>query len=211
MIYLMLRCYLWLLVLSSSSMVLLMENDRRGLFFGKPAPFSRELIGFAKRTHGYYFSWAILYTFWFHPMEATSGHLWGFFYTMLLMLQGSLFLTRAHMNRWWTITLEVTVLIHGTMVALMQPHGLAPMFAFGFGAIFVITQMHGLGWSRRVRLGVLMGWLLPCIWIYAGRGPEQLNEPFRIPIIDYVGVFLLAGILSAIMRVMRFRKAAAGG
>ena len=23
-----------------------------------------------------------------------------------------------------------------------------PMFAFGFGGIFVITQMHGLNWSR---------------------------------------------------------------
>jgi len=185
--------------------VLLMENNRRGMFFCSPAPFSRELVAFARRTHGYYFSWAILYTFWFHPMEATSGHLWGFFYTLLLMLQGSLFLTRVHMNRWWTVCLEVTVLIHGTMVALMQPYGLAPMFAFGFGGVFVITQMHGLGWSKHLRLAMFLAWLLPCVWIYKGKATSKLNEPFRIPIIDYVGVFVLAAILSAVKRLLSFR------
>ena len=105
----------------------------------------------ARRYHGYYFAWAIVYTFWYHPMEATSGHLIGFLYLFLLLLQGSLFLTRAHVNRWWTLALEVAVLAHGTLVAIMQGEGMWPMFAFGFGGIFVITQMHGLSWSRPVR------------------------------------------------------------
>ena len=47
-------------------------------------------------------------------MEATSGHLIGFLYMFLLMLQGSLLFTRAHVNRWWTLVLEVAVLAHGT-------------------------------------------------------------------------------------------------
>ena len=131
--------------------VLLMENPRRGLFFGKKIAFPRRLTDAARRYHGYYFAWAIVYTFWYHPMEATSGHLIGFLYMFLLMLQGSLFFTRAHVNRWWTLALEVAVLAHGTLVAIMQGEGMWPMFAFGFGGIFVITQMHGLGWSRPVR------------------------------------------------------------
>ena len=37
--------------------------------------FPRRLIEAARRYHGYYFAWAIVYTFWYHPMEATTGHL----------------------------------------------------------------------------------------------------------------------------------------
>jgi len=136
--------------------VLLMENNRRGLFFGAKAPIGKRIWAFARKYHGYYFAWAILYTFWFHPAEATSGHLVGFFYTLLLMLQGSLFFTRVHINKWWTLTQEVLVVAHGTIVALMQGQAGWTMFLFGFTAIFIVTQMHGLGWSRRTRLGVAL-------------------------------------------------------
>ena len=121
--------------------VLLMENNRRGLFFGAKAPVGKRVLEFARKYHGYYFGWAILYTFWFHPAEATSGHLVGFFYTLLLMLQGSLFFTRVHINKWWTLTQEVLVVAHGTMVALMQSQTGWTMFLFGFTAIFIVTQM----------------------------------------------------------------------
>ena len=89
-----------------------MENPGRGLFFGRKIGFLRRLTEVARRPHGYYFAWAIVYTFWYHPMEATSGHLIRF----LLLLQGSsLFhLTRAHVN-------------HGTLVAIMQGDGMWPM------------------------------------------------------------------------------------
>jgi hypothetical protein len=66
----------------------------------------------------------------------------------LLLLQGSLFFTRIHTNRWWTVTQEVLVLAHGALVAVMQGNNFWRMF--GFWGMFVITQMHGLGLSRRV-------------------------------------------------------------
>ena len=85
--------------------VLLMENRRRGLVFAKPAPIKRDgRADFARKYHGYLFSWAAIYTFWYHPMLNTPGHLVGFFYMFLLLLQGSLFLTRAHINRVWTLS-----------------------------------------------------------------------------------------------------------
>ena len=90
--------------------VLLMENPRRGLVFGKKIAFPKRVTSVARRYHGYYFAWATVYTFWYHPMEATSGHLIGFLYMFLLLVQGSLFFTRAHVNRWWTLFLEVAVL-----------------------------------------------------------------------------------------------------
>lgn len=110
--------------------VLLMESRRRGLFFGRGTSIKAEVVDFARRYHGYLFSWAAVYTFWYHPMLNTPGHLIGFFYMFLLLLQGSLFLTGAHTHRWWTLTLEVFVAVHGTLVAVMTsgPSGMWPMF-----------------------------------------------------------------------------------
>ena len=68
-----------------------------------------------------------IYTFWYHPMVNPSAHLIGFLYMFLLLLQGSLFFTRIHINRWWTLLMEFTVLIHGTLVAVMQGNGIWPV------------------------------------------------------------------------------------
>ena len=70
-------------------------------------PIKQEIIRFARKYHGYFFAWATIYTFWYHPMDNTTGHLIGFFYMFLLLLQGSLFLTRIHVNKYWTVVQEV--------------------------------------------------------------------------------------------------------
>jgi hypothetical protein len=175
--------------------VLLMENQRRGLFFGKKIPFGKKLIRFARKYHGYVFSWAIVYTFWYHPMVSTSGHLLGFFYMFLLMLQGSLVFTRVHVNKWWTFTQEVLVLVHGTIVAVMQGNDLWPMFGFGFGGILVITQLYGLGLKTWQQGLVLAGYVGAVILVYSDRGWGMLNEIIRIPAIEYGLVFVLAGLI----------------
>ena len=113
----------------------------------------------------------------------------------LLMLQGSLLFTRAHVNRWWTLVLEVAVLAHGTLVAIMQGEGMWPMFAFGFGGIFVITQMHCLGWPRWLRVVVLAAYVAGVLAVYGPFGWGRLSEVLCIPLIDYAAVFLLAGII----------------
>ncbi|MCJ7733507.1 MAG: hypothetical protein MUP11_03070 [Anaerolineales bacterium] len=175
--------------------VLLMENKRRGMFFGKPAPIKEEIIRFARKYHGYFFAWATVYTFWYHPTIATSGHLVGFLYMFLLLLQGSLFFTRIHVNRWWTIFQEVIVLFHGALVAVMQGNNMWPMFAFGFGGIFVITQMHGLKLANWLRWSILGIYLALALYVYSGRGLMNIHQITWIPLIDYLVVFLLAGIL----------------
>ena len=166
--------------------VLLMENNRRGRFFGRLAPFPKEVIRFARANHGYFFAWAIIYTFWFHPSVSTSGHLIGFFYMFLLLLQGSLFYTRIHTNRWWTFTLELAVLVHGTVVAVMQGNG--------------------LGLSLRVRLLILAGFVASALFTYGQLGWARLNEIVRIPLIEYAAVFLLAGIFWLGLRTARTVK-----
>jgi hypothetical protein len=188
--------------------VLLMENGRRGMFFGKRAPIGKEIERAAREYHGYVFSWAAIYTFWYHPMENSSGHLIGFFYMFLLLVQGSLFFTRAHVNRWWTFALEFMVLIHGTLVAWMQSGaaGFWPMFFFGFLGIFIITQMHGLGLSKATRWALAALYIGGALWAYSWRGWEKLNEIARIPLIDYLAVFVLAGIFWLVLWVIGWAK-----
>ena len=187
--------------------VLLMENNRRGLFFGKKVPFPQELIRFARQYHGYYFAWAIIYTFWYHPMISSSGHLIGFLYMFLLLLQSSLFFTTIHKNRFWTLVLEVSVLIHGSIVAIMQGTQMAPMFFFGFAGIFIISQMHGLGLKFWQRWIIFMVFIAGIYWFYADKGLKDLNEVIRIPAIDYIAVFVLALLLFIIMKLQeRFKK-----
>jgi hypothetical protein len=183
--------------------VLLMENRRRGMFWGRPVPVSKTIVDFARKYHGYFFAWATVYTFWYHPMVFSSGHIVGFFYMFLLLLQGSLFLTRIHVNRWWTLFQEVLVLIHGTIVAIMQGNQIWPMFAFGFGGVFVITQMHGLRLKNWVKYMILFIYIAAAGVVYSQRGWAQLNEILRIPLIDYLAVFILAGLLWLVMRVFR--------
>jgi len=183
--------------------VLLMENRTRGMFFGKPVPISKEIIRFARKYHGYFFAWATVYTFWYHPTIATSGHLVGFLYMFLLLLQGSLFFTRIHVNRWWMLFQEVAVLVHGTLVAVMQGNNMWPMFAFGFGGVFVITQMHGLKIPNWLRWSILGTYLILALLIYFGRDITMIHQITWIPIIDYLAVFLLAGILGVILRITR--------
>ena len=61
-------------------MVLVMEYKHRGLILGWPAHSSTQRcwhfpthpIELIRKYHGYAFSWATIYTLWYHPMEPTS-------------------------------------------------------------------------------------------------------------------------------------------
>lgn len=181
--------------------VLLMENGRRGMFFGKKLPISQGVIRAARQYHGYYFAWAIVYTFWYHPMISTPGHLIGFVYMFLLLLQGSLFFTRLHVNKWWTFFQEFMVLVHGTIVAVYQGADIWPMFFFGFFGILVITQMHGLGLKSWQKWGITAVFLGSVIWVYSQRGFANLNEVIRIPVIDYLLVVILALLIAGGLRL----------
>ena len=182
--------------------VLLMENQRRGLFFGRKIPMWQDVTQAVRKYHGYYFSWAIVYTFWFHPMVATSGHLIGFFYMFLLLLQGSLFFTRIHINRWWMLTQEVFVLFHAVMVAVMQGNDIWPMFFFGFFGLFVVTQMHGVPLKRWMHWGFLALYVGLALLVYSERGWSALNEVLRIPLAEYGVMLAIALVVVLLIRIV---------
>lgn len=174
--------------------VLLMENKRRGLFWGHKVPISKAVTDFFCHNHGYIFAWAIVYTFWFHPMVATSGHLMGFLYILMLMLQGSLMYTRQHLNRWWTVALEIMVLIHGAIVVYMLGSNALWAFILGFMGIFIITQLHGLRIKSFYRNLVILFYLGLIITAFILNEGSILRDIILVPLIEYGVLFILVGI-----------------
>ena len=175
--------------------IIIFETPRRGLIFGKKFKFKDGFMQIARKYHGYFFAWATIYTFWYHPTEGTAGHLMGFLYMFMLFVQSALIFNRAHMNRWWTFFLEFFVVIHGVTVSVLQGNNTWPMFGFGFGAMLILTQMYGLGLSTWVKRGLAIGFIILTVGYYTWTGHiAGLNEVIRIPTIDYLVIFLLYGI-----------------
>jgi hypothetical protein len=190
--------------------ILLMENDRRGLFAGKKAPFPKGVGAAARKYHGYYFSWAITYTFWYHPIEVTPGHLMGFFYMFMLLLQGSLFFTRYHVNRWWTLFLEFFFVIHGTTVAYFAIAGLEARwgrFLFGGLAVFLITQMYGVPFRRWQKLLMTALCVGGAAWYYMLK-PAAIIGLGRGVVMHYAAVAVCALVIWLIMRPFIWTKKA---
>ena len=61
----------------------------------------------------------------------------------ILLIQQSLIFTPMHLNKYWRMTLEVWVAIHGAITAAQSQH-MSGMFLFGFMWMAVFTQINGL-------------------------------------------------------------------
>lgn len=163
--------------------IFMMETERRGVFFGYGVATALDVSDIVKRYHGYIFSWAVIFTFWYHPMEPTMGHLFGFCHTWMVMLQGSLMYTTAHLNYYWRLVCESWVFIHATVIAMQTLPGW-PMFSFGFGAVFVVTQLPGLPCMLKLHpvVRVIPAAIFAIFWVMlgymssavAGTNPGQL-------------------------------------
>lgn len=189
-------------------MILVMENGRRGMIFGQPLPLMKTSGEVLRRYHGYYFAWALIYTFWYHPLEFTLGHIAGFAYMSLLLLQSSLFFTRFHVNRVWTAILEASWAVHGAVVAglIMSKGDLRfwSSFLFGGMAVFLITQLHGMGLSVRGKLLVAAPLLALMIAFYSFY-PALVGGVIRQPLVLYIGAVVVAIVVFLLARIGGFR------
>ena len=180
-------------------LILILLNDRRGLFFGKKTPLSGDAVKGVSSTHGIIISWALVYTFWFHPIEGTAGHLIGFFYMFLLMIQMSLAKTGMHFNMRWITALEVLVGFHGAIVAIISGNGMWQMFFFGFMMMFIVTQMYGLKLAKWLRIALTTLYFAGTVAVYSGIfGNNQklynIHQITWIPLILYALVFAVVWI-----------------
>lgn len=198
--------------------VLIIENPRRGLFLGKRAgkPITARVSGFVRRWHSYIIAWALVYTFWFHPMANDPQLVTGFFYMFLLFTQVSLAYTVVHIDKRWVVTLESFVAIHALFVALyntLNPligsSDMWPMFFSGFAFMFVFTYMYAFDLKRWIRATVYAAYFALLVWIYlpstlGGYGREltylMRMEFLWIPIILYLLAYVIGGIVYLVVR-----------
>ena len=130
--------------------VLLMETPRRGVFFGRGRSYfcfrdevQKALLRFLVQNHGYLFSLAFTLNLHYQAIESTSSHFFGYFYQMLLILQGTLLFNNAHKDRRWTFWLECLVVLHAVGVAVIQNTAAVCMFGFGFSLVTLVSQLWG--------------------------------------------------------------------
>jgi hypothetical protein len=66
------------------------------------------------------------------------------------------------------------------------------MFAFGFGAMIILTQMYGIGLRTWQRRALAAAFLIGAALFYGLSGNlAGLNEVIRIPAIEYLSVGVL--------------------
>ena len=197
-------------------MILIMMNNRRGLFFGKKVRLPESGTDMVFKVHGYFISWAVIYTFWFHPMEGTPGHLLGFLYAFMLFVQLSLAKTSWHFNIKWITVLEVYVAFHGAVVAINAANGMWPMFFFGFMMMFIVTQVFGIVKNRVAIAGVFASYAALVLVTYGGLlnqwftgtdvGWTDIHQITWIPLILYALVFVLVWLLSGLSFLLKSKK-----
>lgn len=198
------------------AVMLIIENKRRGFIFGKQVgkPITKEVIAFFRHSHMYIFAWALVYTFWFHPMDNDPQLLTGFFYMFLLFTQLSLAFTKSHLNRKWTALLEGFVAIHAVVVAINNTLSFGssdmwPMFLSGFLFMIVATYIYGIKLKKRTILVITFFYIIFLIWIYVpspfgyGRDISYLFrfEALWIPIILYLLGLVFAASIFTIQKV----------
>ncbi|MBT3245195.1 MAG: hypothetical protein HN352_18770, partial [Bacteroidetes bacterium] len=189
--------------------ILLMLFPRRGFLWGKKLKVSKPVVNFLRKYHGLYISWALIYTFWFHPMEGDMAILAGFFYMFLLLIQLSFFNTKIHFNLAWIGLLEFFVAAHGTMIAIMNGQEVWTMFLFGFLIMTVFTHMHGLKLKRWHKFAILAVFAAGMIVAYSFRGWENVYEIIFIPAALYGGAFALWLVTAAGTKIAGKLKRAA--
>ena len=86
------------------------------------------------------------------------------------------------------------VIVHSTIVALESPQNIWSMFFFGFLGISIITQMHGLNFTTLQKWAFTLLYLAGASVVAIQRGALFYTELPRIALIDYCGIFILAGI-----------------
>lgn len=184
--------------------ILYQMTPLRGLFLGKGPKWNREALAWSGKWHGLYISWALVYTFWFHPTEGQYGLLVGFFYMFLLLVQLSFANTEIHFSKGWVAILELMVGLHGPLIAIQKAlsgnegdipgPGIWIMFASGFLFMFAFTGQYSFKLPKWARVAIAASYLALVGGLYAWRGFERIYEVTFIPLALYGGAFAMAAL-----------------
>ncbi len=195
---------------------------QRGLFLGRKIAWKREAWVWTNKWHSLYISWALIYTFWFHPTEGQFGLLIGFFYMFLLLIQLSFANTEIHFSLPWLAVLELMVGLHGPLIAIQKAllgqdagiNGFAftgregnwIMFTTGFLFMFAFTGQYSLKMPRWAYALVLALYAALVLGLYSQRGFGKIYEVAFIPAALYGGAFALAGVARIADKIATIRR-----
>ena len=195
------------------SIILIMENQRRGLFLGKKAgkPFTANVASFFTMAHKYIFAWALIYTFWFHPMATDPQLLSGFFYMFLLFTQMIIAYTSLHLDKRWIVLLETYVALHAVIVAVWNNQffggaDMWPMFFTGFAFMFVFTYIYAFKVSKKIYALITALYAAFIVWLFLptpfgfGRNLANLMR------LEFLWIPLILYALAAIFAVLAYLK-----
>ncbi len=184
---------------------------RRGLILGQKRKFKAAAQAWVRSWHGFYISWAICYTFWFHPTEGDYGLLTGFLYMFLLFVQFSFARTRWHVAIGWLTILETMVALHGPAIAIQKAMdgnegdvagpGIWIMFASGFLFMLVFTGQYGFKLKPVVRAAIFAAYAALVAGLFAWRGFDRIYEISFIPVALYGGAIALALVAGIVARI----------
>ncbi|NHJ12454.1 MAG: hypothetical protein EAX95_02205 [Candidatus Thorarchaeota archaeon] len=199
-------------------LILIIENPRRGLFLGKRAgkPMTARVSGLVRRLHMYPIAWAMVYTFWFHPMFYDPQLITGFFYMFVLFTQMAVAYTYIHVDRRWVVFVEGFVGIHAFFVAvyntaLGESADMWPMFLSGFVFLWVFTYMYAFNMKKVYRWIVTIAYFAFLVWIYLPVPFGYGRDLSRIMMLEFlwipIALYGLAVVFSAIAYLyLRQRK-----
>ncbi len=176
-------------------LTLVMLTPKRGFILGIKISIPRNGTLFLQKIHGIFIAWALVYTFWFHPMEGTYGLLSGFFYMFLLFIQLSMFRTKLHYDMKWIVLLETMVAVHGTLITIQKENPIWTMFLSGFLFMFAFTYIHGLTKKRIIAVLTIILYAAAVVLMYSFRGFGRIYEISFIPTALYGGGIALILLL----------------
>ncbi len=196
--------------------ILYQMAPRRGLFLGIGKFNDAAGQKWTRSWHGIYISWALVYTFWFHPTVGDFGLLTGFFYMFLLLTQASFAGTPVHLKAGWIALLELGVAFHGPAIAIQKmisgnegdnvfEPGMWIMFTSGFLFMFVFTGQYSWKMPRWGRAIVFAGYGALIAVLYSWWGWNRLYTVAFIPVALYGGALALA-LVAKLAGMVRRKK-----
>ena len=116
--------------------------------------------------------------------------------------------TTAHLNRYWRMVCEAWVFVHGMVISMQTLSSESwPMFTFGFGAIFALTQVPGLPCLQHrhwiLRSIPLIVFLVAYVVTYVSI--QKWTKPHVvvfIPMAEYMGAMALNGAMWLLLRCL---------
>ena len=200
-------------------MIVVMESDKRGIVAGRGLSLYEGSTYLLRRYHGYVFSYIAIHQLWFHPWVRTQAHAIGLAHSVLLLTQSSLVFTKMHINPYWTLLLEVFLVLHAVPMK-QTPFGYFSIFPADYGVqsddtlaasrawlsgflvLLCVTQVHGLPVWKRVDARFRMIPLITVTGVVLALWQPQrfrgAHGALTIPAIVYIGALLFRSLLAGV-------------